>query len=93
MSSATISVDEWLAELERATKRKPTDTGFRTLNELCEILGMSHPRTRAKIKEAYRAGLIEITKEPRQTIFGDWRPQPVYRPVKNNSSRSCKRSQ
>jgi len=72
-----ISLDEWLAELERLSKR--AEGGGITTQELCEATGRGVGWVRRRLHQAQRQGRLEVVRVYRTAIDGVPRHVPAYR--------------
>ena len=72
---ASFTLNDLLAHLR--TEESPE--GFYTLAEWREHLELGEPRIRMLMKQAKKAGLLQISKAPRERLDGVMTPVPVYR--------------
>jgi len=80
---ATISTEQWLAELERLTRESKVDG--HTANELAEVWSCGISSARRRIKSLHRLGRIEyVGLKNVPAIDGTQRKAPAYRlkPIK-----------
>lgn len=79
MASAPISMEEWLAELDRLGIVGEEDSDAVTTNELVRLTGHSLGWIRRRLRQALDEGLIEPVHKRSQTIDGRSCVVPAYR--------------
>ena len=72
---ASFTLNDLLAHLRETEGHED----FFTLAEWATHLGVREHRMRKLMKEAKEAGLLDITKAPRERLDGVMTPVPVYR--------------
>lgn len=87
--STTITVDEWLAEMERLTAAKRSDDGL-TAEELAEAAGCTVKKMRERLRKVAAAGRLVVGTKLITRIDGRPNPVPAYR--LRPSSTSCSKS-
>ena len=78
----TITVDEWLLELERIQKDQPQQEGF-TIREISEAISKPLDTTRRIVESLIRSGVVVPITVRRTSILNNvTRPVPGFRLVK-----------
>lgn len=80
-----MTIDEALQELSAIVEQHTSPDGFYTTDELCEASGRSRFYIGTKLKQAHKAGRLEVRNVPRPTITGKMWPKPGYRILPNPS--------
>ncbi len=78
----TITVDEWLKELERIEREQPQQEGF-TIKELAEVFGKSLDITRMIVTRLIKSGCVIPIQVRRTSILNNvTRPVPGFKLAK-----------
>ena len=75
----TIPASFTLNDLMAHLREEETPEGFFTSAEWAAHLGVNELRMRELLKEAKTAGLLEVSRAPRERLDGVMTPVPVYR--------------
>lgn len=78
--TATITHEEWLAELERIAQQAPSSADGMTAAELVESSGKTWKAINNYLHKAIAAGEWECIKVRRTNIVGSAQSVPAYRP-------------
>jgi hypothetical protein len=65
-----MTAEEMIAALEEIVGKQDDPTGFYTVEEWSEMLGLGETATQKRLKAAQRAGRLEVVKVKRPSIDG-----------------------
>ena len=77
-----ITIEEWLAEIDRLGAGSHGDENAITIDELKQMTGRSYGYLRNRIKVAIKHGLMVATKRQSTSIDGRIMMVPAYRMVR-----------
>ena len=90
MSDTSITVEEWLAELNRLAAGS-SDNGALTTREIAQRTGRSEPWVRRMLRAAIGAGRVESCKKMIVQISGIPRLTEAYRLVRQEQPKAAKK--
>ncbi len=74
-----VTVEEWMAELQRLATATPSTEGFLSFLEIKDRTGWSSRHARCVLSEMKAKGCLEIRKRPTESLCGSRGWLPVYR--------------
>lgn len=82
-----ITVEEWLAELQRLGSEVGDDSGALSMGEMCDLFGRGIVWVRRRLRAAIKAGLVEATRKRVLAMDGRTLEVGAYRLVKRSGTR------